>query len=239
MRKSAKYAVFLLLLAGLFGRSLYGNEGLFQAIRTYRKAHEHQIIREFTELLSIPNVSSDQENIRKNAVFIRDMMIKRGIDTRIMETAGNPVVFGERRVPDASRTILIYIHYDGQPVDPAKWTDTQPFVPALRPGKLLAGTHEPKPIPFPDKGEPYDENWRIYARGSSDDRAPIIGYMAALDALEATGIPLNNNLKFILEGEEEAGSTNLRPFLEKHRDLLNCDVLFMCDGPAYYSGDPT
>jgi len=239
MRKSAKFVIFLLLSAGLFAGSLDADEGLFQVIRTYRKAHEHQIIREFTELLSIPNVSSDQENIRKNAMFIRDMMIKRGIDTRIMETAGNPVVFGELRVPDASRTILIYIHYDGQPVDPPKWTDTHPFVPALRPGKLQAGTHEPRPILFPDQGEPYGEDWRIYARGSSDDRAPIIGYMAALDALKAAGIPLSNNLKFILEGEEEAGSTNLRPFLEKHRDLLNGDVLLMCDGPAYHSGDPT
>ncbi len=239
MRKPAKFAIFLLLLTGLYGSSLNADDKLFQTARTYRKAHEHQIIREFTDLLSIPNVSSDRENIRKNAVFIRDMMTKRGIDARIMETAGNPVVFGELKVPDAARTLLIYIHYDGQPVDPAKWTDTHPFEPILRPGKLLAGTSEPKPIPFPDKGEPYDENWRIYARGSSDDRAPIIGYMAALDALQDAGIPLRNNIKFILEGEEEAGSTNLRPFLEKHRDLLDCDVLFMCDGPAYYSGDPT
>jgi acetylornithine deacetylase/succinyl-diaminopimelate desuccinylase-like protein len=239
MRKSAKYAIFLFLLAGLFSSSLNANEELYKLIRTYRKAHEYEIIREFTDLLSIPNVSSDQENIRKNAAFIQDMMTKRGIDTRIMETAGNPVVFGELEVPSAARTILIYIHYDGQPVDSSKWTDTHPFVPALRPGKLMAGTHEPEPIPFPDKGKPYEENWRIYARGSSDDRAPIIAYMAALDALKAAGIPLKNNLKFILEGEEEAGSTNLRPFLEKHHDMLSCDVLLMCDGPAYYSGDPT
>jgi len=239
MRKSAKITILLLLFGGFFGRSLNAEEGLLQAIRNYRKAHEHQIIREFADLLSIPNVSSDRENIRKNAEFIREMMIERAIDARIMETAGNPVVFGELKVPNACLTLLIYIHYDGQPVDPAKWTDTHPFRPALRPGKLLAGTSEPKPIPFPDKGEPYDENWRIYARGSSDDRAPIIGYMAALDALQAAGIPLRNNIKFILEGEEEAGSTNLRPFLEKHSDLLGCDVLFMCDGPAYYSGDPT
>jgi acetylornithine deacetylase/succinyl-diaminopimelate desuccinylase-like protein len=239
MSKSAGAAILLLSLCWFVGSPLNADEGLFRAVRTYRAAHEHQIISEFTGLLSIPNVSSDLENIRKNAEFIRGMMAKRGIDARIIETKGNPVVFGELRVPGAARTILIYIHYDGQPVDQAKWTDTKPFVPALRPGKLLAGTHEPMPIPFPDQGEPYDENWRIYARGSSDDRAPIIGYMAALDALRAAGVPLKNNLKFILEGEEEAGSTNLRPFLENHRDLLGCDLLFMCDGPAYYSGDPT
>ncbi len=240
MKKSATTAILMILLGiGIFSSLLSADEGLLQAIRNYRKSHEHQIIREFTDLLSIPNVSSDRENIRKNAVFIQKMLTKRGIDARILETAGNPVVFGELKVPDAANTLLIYIHYDGQPVDPSKWTDTQPFQPALRPGKLLPGTREPNPIPFPDEGEPYDENWRIYARGSSDDRAPIIGYMTALDALRAAQIPLKNNLKFILEGEEEAGSINLRPFLEKHRDLLDCDVLFMCDGPAYYSGDPT
>ena len=183
MSKSAGAAILLLSLCWFVGSPLNADEGLFRAVRTYRAAHEHQIISEFTGLLSIPNVSSDLENIRKNAEFIRGMMAKRGIDARIIETKGNPVVFGELRVPGAARTILIYIHYDGQPVDQAKWTDTKPFVPALRPGKLLAGTHEPMPIPFPDQGEPYDENWRIYARGSSDDRAPIIGYMAALDAL--------------------------------------------------------
>ncbi len=215
------------------------DKNLSKEVRKYRQNNEHKIIREFFELLSIPNVSSDRVNIRKNAEFIKLMMDKRGIDTRIMETAGNPVVYGEIKVPKATRTLMFYVHYDGQPVDPSEWTETHPFQPILRPGKLQAGDTEPKPIPFPSSEEKFQEDWRIYARGTSDDRAPIIGLLTALDALKKAKIPLKNNLKFILEGEEETGSTNLRPFLEKHKDLWNCDVLFMCDGPAYYSGDPT
>ncbi len=214
-------------------------DSLQTEVRKYRSAHEHKIIDEFVELLSIPNVSSDHVNVRKNAEHIQKMMEKRGIATRIMETAGNPVVYGELMAPGATRTLMFYVHYDGQPVDPSSWTETFPFKPTLRPGKLKAGTTEPKPIPFPDPATKYDEDWRLYARGSSDDRAPIIGILTALDALKAAGIPLRNNLKFIMEGEEEAGSTNLFPFLDAHKNMLTCDVLFMCDGPTYYSGDPT
>jgi acetylornithine deacetylase/succinyl-diaminopimelate desuccinylase-like protein len=216
-----------------------GTDDYMEAVRTYRRAHEHEIIKEYVQLLSIPNVSSDQANVRKNAEFIQIMMTKRGIDTRIMETAGNPVIYGELRVKDAERTLMFYVHYDGQPVDPSKWTETHPFKPALRPGKLKAGTTEPKPIPFPEPGVKFNENWRIYARSASDDKAPIIAILTALDAFKKAGIRLKHNLKFIFEGEEEMGSTNLRPFLEKHKDHFTSDVLFMCDGPAYYSNDPT
>ncbi|MBS3819682.1 M20/M25/M40 family metallo-hydrolase [bacterium] len=207
-------------------------------VQEYREKHERQILKEFMELLSIPNVSSDKKNIQKNAEFIKTMMEKRGIETRIMETKGNPVVFGELNNPQATQTYMFYVHYDGQPVDPEEWTDTQPFEPVLRPGKLIPGTHKPRPIPFPDPSKKIKEDWRIYARGSSDDRAPIIGLLTAVEALQNAGVPLKN-LKFIMEGEEEAGSPHLEPFLKKHQDLLRCDVLFMCDGPAYYSGDPT
>jgi len=218
----------------------YGDSGNhIQAVKKYRSAREHEIIKEFVRLLAIPNVSSDRANVRKNAEFIQKMMTGRGIETRIMETAGNPVVYGELKVNDAARTLMFYVHYDGQPVDPSKWTETHPFKPALRPGKLKAGTTEPKPIPFPGPGDNFNQDWRIYARSASDDKAPIIAILTALDALKQAGIGLKHNLKFIFEGEEEIGSSNLRPFLEKHRDLFKGDVLFMCDGPAYYSGDPT
>ena len=228
-----------LITAFLFGAALTsGASASIKKVQEYWENNEHQILKEFVKLLSIPNVSSDRENIRRNAEFIQSMMEKRGIQARVMETRGNPIVYGELNNPQAAQTYLFYVHYDGQPVDPEEWTDTHPFEPALRPGKLKSGTREPKPIPFPKPGEKIKKDWRIYARGSSDDRAPIIGLLTAIDALKEADIPLKN-LKFIFEGEEEAGSTNLHPFLKKHKDLLKCDVLFMCDGPAYYSGDPT
>ena len=222
----------------IFALPQSGDEIRRQAIR-FRSAHEHGIVREFCDLLSIPNVSADHENVRKNAIHIVGMMKTRGIDARVMETAGNPIVYGELKTPDAPRTLMFYVHYDGQPVDPTQWIDSQPFTPVLRPGKLEAGSNRPKPIPFPEPGVAYDEDWRIYARGSSDDRAPIIAILTAIDAIRDAGYRFHNNLKFIFEGEEEASSPNLRPFVESQTDLLQADILFMCDGPGYYSGDPS
>jgi len=240
MKKIILFLASMLLAAtGLFSLPQTFKQNLLSNVRHFRENHEKAIIQEFVELLSIPNVSSDQENIRKNANHIRDMMQRRDIAAEVLETAGNPIVYGEIHVDDEAPTLMFYVHYDGQPVDPSKWTSTLPFRPALRPGKLQSGSDHPKPIPFPSEGEKYKEDWRIYARGSSDDRAPIICLLAALDALRQGDFHLKNNIKFIFEGEEEAGSTNLSPFLEKHKDRLKTDVLFMCDGPAYYSGDPT
>ncbi len=235
----------ILLVLALFGTPLWagktessGKAGL-EKIRNYRKAHEQEIIKEFCQLLAIPNVALDKENILKNAVFIKTMLEKRGVQTQVLPTPGNPVVFGELKVKNATETMLFYIHYDGQPVDPSQWTDSLPYAPVLRPGKLAAGATTPQPIPFPGKNEHFEDNWRLYARSTSDDKAPLIALLTAIDALKATGFPLKKNIKFILDGEEEAGSPSLPFFLNQYKDLLTCDVLLMCDGPTYYSGDPT
>ncbi|MFC2157035.1 M20/M25/M40 family metallo-hydrolase [Acidobacteriota bacterium] len=229
----------VMIVSHLAGLEVVPKKQILDAARGFRKANEHSIIKQYFNLLSIPNVSSDRTNVRKNAEYIKQMFEKRGVKITIMETAGNPVIYGELFVPGATQTLMFYVHYDGQPVDPSKWIDHEPFTPVLRPGKMLSGTDRPKPIPFPPDGMKFEEDWRIYARSTSDDKAPLISIVTALDALKAANIPLKNNIKFIFEGEEEAGSINLGPFLKKHRESFESDVLFMCDGPAYYSGDPT
>jgi len=231
-------SAFLLAPGLVSGQDLSKSE-LVGKVRAYRTANEHAIVREYMELLSVPNVAADRENIRRNAELIRRMMERRGITARVMETKGNPVVYGELKSPGAEQTIMFYAHYDGQPVDPAKWTDSEPFKPVLRPGKLEAGTAIPKPAPFPAPGENFTDDWRIYARASSDDKAPIMAMLAALDALRDAGLTPTSNMKFIFEGEEEAGSTNLKQFCLDNRGLLGADVLFICDGPVYYDGCPT
>jgi len=236
--------IMVILLMSVFylpGGNAESVSPLFSVVQDYIRSNQHQIIKEFFDLLSIPNVSSDRENIKKNAGFIVSMMKKRGIKARIINTAenGNPVVFGEYPVKGATKTLMFYVHYDGQPVNLSKWTDSHPFKPVIRPGKLKANSANPKPIPLPPLDGQFDENWRIYARSTSDDKAPIISMLTALDALQKNNIPIKNNLKFIFEGEEEAGSGNLPCFLENNKNILKADVLFMCDGPAYFSGDPT
>ena len=208
-----------------------------EEVRRYRVANEDRIVRELTEFLAIPNVASDTENIQKNAAHLVEMLEARGIETHLLPISGRgPVVFGKLNVPDAKRTVIFYAHYDGQPVDPAAWTDGKPFEPVLRSDAIEAGG---KRIPLPEKHPgAYNDNWRIYTRSASDDKGAIVALLAALDALRAQRIPLGVNLKVIFEGEEEAGSTNLEHTLRLHKNLLGGDLLAMADGPVHQSGRP-
>jgi acetylornithine deacetylase/succinyl-diaminopimelate desuccinylase-like protein len=198
-------------------------------VRAYRQTHETQIVNELIELLAIPNVASDSQNIRKNAAKIMEMMQKRGVETRLLEGNGPPVVFGEIKTPNAKRTIALYAHYDGQPVDASKWTDA-PFKPTLRDQSLEAGG---KAIPFPQNNEKFNPEWRIYARSASDDKSPIVAMMIALDALKAAKTPLTSNIKFLFEGEEEAGSTHLEELVMRNKELLQADIWLCADGPVH------
>src|SRR6201988_1759546 len=206
-------------------------------VRNYRAANEDRIIRELTEFLAIPNVAADTENIQKNAAHLVEMLEARGIETHLLPISGRgPVVFGKLTTPEAKRTVIFYAHYDGQPVDPAAWTDGKPFEPVLRSDSIEAGG---KRIPLPEvRPGAYNDNWRIYARSASDDKGSIVALLSALDALRAQRIPLGVNLKVIFEGEEEAGSPNLERTLQLHKNLLGGDLLAMADGPVHQSGRP-
>lgn len=201
-----------------------------KAARKYRQAHEHEIFAEYVELLKIPNVASDKANIGRNAELITRMLTRRGVKTQLLEVPdAPPVVYGELLAPGATRTLIFYAHYDGQPVEPAKWVGGDPFKPILRSASLDAGG---KDLPFPAAGERFDPEWRLYARATGDDKAPVITICAALDALREARIPLQTNFKFFFEGEEEAGSPHLEQIVTKYRDLLKADAWLICDGPV-------
>ncbi|MBL7740635.1 MAG: M20/M25/M40 family metallo-hydrolase [Chitinophagaceae bacterium] len=205
--------------------------------RKYVQDQAGNIINEFVAFLSLPNVASDTVNIRKNAVFIMEMMNKRGIQkVQLLEatTAGvPPVVYGEVTVPGARQTLIFYAHYDGQPVNPAQWAkELHPFRPQLFSGPIDKNGLN---IPFPGDGK-YNNEWRIYARGASDDKAGVAAILNAYDAIVKNGGQPACNIKFFFEGEEEAGSPHLGEILEKHRSLLQSDLWIICDGPVHQSG---
>src|SRR5829696_8178862 len=177
-------------------------------VREYRRANEHQILKEFTTLLAIPNVASDTENIRRNAALIVEMMKQRGLNPRLLEASTPntpPAVYGEWKTPGARRTILVYAHYDGQPTDPKQWTGTLPWQPVFRSAALEGGGQL---MPVPGEGA-INPQWRIYARSASDDKAGVMAILAAFSALKEKGVALTSNIKFFFEGEEEAGSPHL------------------------------
>jgi len=210
-----------------------------QEVRNYRQANEDRIVRELREFLAIPNVASDTLNIQKNADHLKELLEARGVETHLLSIENRgPVVFGKLDTLGASRTVIFYAHYDGQPVVASEWTDKAPFEPTLRDKAIEAGGTK---IPFPDAARnpnSYQDDWCIYARSASDDKSPIIAMLTALDALRDKNIPLSVNLKFILEGEEEAGSEHLQRTLQLHKNLLKGDLLITGDGPVHQSGRP-
>jgi acetylornithine deacetylase/succinyl-diaminopimelate desuccinylase-like protein len=192
--------------------------------------HETAILKEYAEFLSLPDVASDNENIRRNAEFLLSMLSKRGIGARLLEAKDSPpVIYGELAAPRARRTILFYAHYDGQPANPSQWK-TNPWKAILMDNPLGEGGTE---VPLDSAQGKKNDEWRLYARSASDDKAPIITLLAALDILKASNIPLSVNVKFIFEGEEEAGSPHLGSILEKHKDSFRADGMLLCDGPVH------
>jgi acetylornithine deacetylase/succinyl-diaminopimelate desuccinylase-like protein len=203
------------------------------AARRHREANESRILREFTGLLSLPNVASNHADIRRNADHLMAMLRQRGATAQILEVPGAPVsVYGEIRAPGATRTIVLYAHFDGQPVDPRQWQGA-PFTPVLRDKALYQGGRD---IPFPAEGQHVDRDARIYARSTSDDKGSIIAMLTAVDAMRAANMAPSVNVKFFFEGEEEAGSGHLKAILEKYRDLLQADAWLFCDGPVHQTG---
>jgi len=192
------------------------------AAHEYTTAHRDDLIQAFSHFLSMPNVAADPDGLRRNAAFLLDQLQKRGAQTQLLNDPGHPttpaVVYGEIRTPGATHTIVFYAHYDGQPVTPTDW-QIPPFTPEVH----------------AVNGEA-----RIYARSAGDDKAAIFAQLTALDALRAAHIPLRANIRFVWEGEEEAGSPHLEAILDAHRDLIHGDdVWLVCDGPVDQSGAQT
>ena len=200
-------------------------------------ADQAAILTEYQALLANPNVATNVADIRRNADHIVAMMARRGLSPRLLEgdsASVPPAIYGEWLVPGAKRTLVLYAHYDGQPVTPGDWKSTQPFEPKLYSDRLDRGG---KAIPMPPAG-PIDPNWRIYARSASDDKLGVMAILAAVDTLKAQDKRPAYNLKIFFEGEEEAGSPNLAALLTKHRDTLKSDGWVIFDGPTHPTGAP-
>lgn len=206
---------------------------LTSTVTSYTRLHQAEILGELRDLLAIPNLASDSVNIRRNAAAVSAMMQRRGIATRLLEspTGGPPAVYGELRTPGATRTLVLYAHYDGQPVEAGKWA-TPPWEPTLRDGSLDRGG---RVVPFPSGADTVNPEWRLYARSAGDDKAPIVAMLTALDALRASGIAPSVNLKFYFDGEEEAGNGHTSALLQRHAALLASDGWVFADGPVHQS----
>ena len=190
---------------------------IMQAWKEYQEKNKDRFLDELLELLRIPSVSANsdhKEDMRKCAEKVQQRLLEAGADTaKVYETAGHPAVYAEKIVDPSKPTVLVYGHYDVQPPDPLNLWHSGPFDPVIKDG-------------------------RIYARGSADDKGQFYMHVKALEILSKTN-SLQNNIKFLIEGEEEVGSPNLAGFVAAHKDLLKCDVILISDSSMISMDSPS
>ena len=178
-----------------------------QNMQNYIQQHKDRFLSELLELLRIPSVSADSKykaDVRLAAEFICEKLKSAGADlAEINETAGHPIVYGEKIIDKSLPTILVYGHYDVQPADPLNLWNSPPFEPIVK-----------------------DE--KIYARGACDDKGQVYMHIKAFETMMATN-SLPCNVKFMIEGEEEVGSDNLGIFVKANKEKLNADVILISD----------
>jgi acetylornithine deacetylase/succinyl-diaminopimelate desuccinylase-like protein len=218
-----------LLLLFLIVPQLAAAETPVDVAREYRQEHGARILGEYAILLRIPNVEGDSVNLGRNADLLVELFGQRGADMELLEIPGAvPLVTGQLTAPSATRTLGIYVHYDGQPVDESKWPQS-PWDPTLYTQDIDRGGVV---------GERIDPEWRLYARAAGDDKAPFPALLHALDALQSANIELTSNLVFLFEGEEESGSEHLGDYMEQFGEKLGADVWLILDGPLHQSRKP-
>ena len=176
-------------------------------IEEYIKSNKDRFLDELFGLIRIPSISSKEEHkedMLKAAEYLRESLISAGaVKAVVMETKGFPVVYGEKITNPALPTVLVYGHYDVQPVEPLDLWKSPPFEPEIRDGK-------------------------IYARGADDDKGQLFMQVKAFEIMNQTG-NLACNIKFMIEGEEEIGSPSLKDFCMKNKELLKADIILISD----------
>ena len=193
-------------------------------------------IPEYLDFISLPCDAHYPDQLEPNIQWLEQAFTARGFTTERLQTKGIPILLVERLVKDADKTLLLYMHVDGQPVDSSKWDQPNPYQPVLKTAKS-GGAWERLDIDLL-RGK-IDPEWRVFARAAADDKGPISMFLAAWDAAQDQGIQPNYSLKLFLDPEEEIGSPNLLQALEDHRDKLSADGLVIMDGPMHASNQPT
>ena len=205
-------------------------------VENYRQAHEAQIVDQLEQLARIKSIAANPTGLTEAASRLESLLKERGFETQQLSSGDGaaPMVFGSLKSAGAKRTVVFYAHYDGQPVTPSQWK-SDPFVPQMRSGPLSSGEHD---IDLKSVHPPFDPEWRVFGRAISDDKASIVAFLAAFDALKASHRKPSVNIKVVWEGEEEAGSPHLAQVLRDNKALMSSDLWLIGDAPVHQSRQP-
>ena len=197
---------------------------------------DQKLFQEFYEFLSLPNDANIPDQLTANIEWCERSFKKRGFKIQSLKTDRLPLILAEKRFNRNYPTVLFYVQVDGQPVDPTKWFQKDPFLPVL---KSMNSKGEWQEIPWDNLKKDYNEDWRVFARSASDAKAPINSFLIALDIMDLQNLEPNYNIKVIMDMEEEMGSPNLPNAVKKYRKKLKADRLVILDGPRHPSNEPT
>lgn len=194
-----------------------------QNVQDYIQSNKDRFLEELFDWLRIPSVSADKaykDDVRKAAEFAADSLRKAGADAvEVCATSGHPIVYGEKIIDPGLPTVLVYGHYDVQPPDPLDLWESGPFEPIVK------------------KTEKHPQG-AIYARGSCDDKGQVFMHIKAFEAMRANRAQ-PCNIKFMIEGEEEVGSSNLGIFCRENKEKLACDVILISDTAIISNENPS
>lgn len=193
------------------------------------------ILRNHRSLVSIPNISTNAEDMYKNVDWVTTEFQNLGFNISLLESSSLPVLLAEKMVDESLKTVLFYMHLDGQSVDPGNWNQEHPFIPVLK-EQEKDGTW--RIIDWNKLEGPIDPEWRIFGRSAADDKAPIIMLITALDIMKSQHEKQNFNIKIILDLQEEAGSDAFLTTLEKNKNRYVSDYMIILDGPTHNTNQP-
>lgn len=200
--------------------------------------NQAQQLRSFLEFISLPNDAIVAADVAKNAVWLQAAFVRAGLQSQLLENNGKPMVYASlTQGGPTAKTVLFYMHLDGQPVVPARWHQASPWIPVL---KTRAADGKDSEIPMERLlAGPIDSEWRLFARAAADDKAPIAMFLAVASALRDAGVRPRVNVKLIIDSEEEKGSPSIARVIAANATLLHSDALVICDGPMHASNRPT
>jgi len=195
-----------------------------------------ETLKKHREFVSMPNVASNKEDIYKNLEWVTKEFESRQFSVKLLESSTLPVFLAERQVSKKAKTVLFYLHLDGQPVNPEKWNQKDPFTPVL---KQEDENGNWQIIDWSKLEGEINPEWRIFGRAAADDKAPIMMMLTAIDLLEKQKTKLTYNIKIILDSQEESGSEGFLSTLEQYKSAYAADYMMILDGPAHTSNKPT
>ena len=229
--------VFLMLVISFSIHPLWTQSLSPQQIEKLAKKHAENTIQEYLDFLRIPNNAFEKNTMDANMGWAEAALQKRGFRTQRLPTGGLDWVLAERNFPNAKKTVLFYMHIDGQAVDPNKWDQPSPYEPVLK--TISAESSDWTKLSMNQLTGSWNPDWRIFARSSADAKGPVVMFLAAMDAIKEVETTPNYNIKVILDSEEEQSTPHLNESVLRHKEILYADHLVILDGPMHLSGQPT